>query len=66
MSTIADLKQAIRNGNTEQVEYVANELVNDGVMIIEALKLAQNLNRTKGKRGKWDDIVKILEEHFED
>jgi len=65
MSTIADLKQAIRNGNTEEVKNIADELVSNGVMIIEALSLAQNLNRTKGKRGKWNDIVSVLVEHFE-
>jgi hypothetical protein len=65
MSSINDLKNAIRAGNTEQVREIADELVNNGVMIIDALNLAKNLNRTKGKRGKWDDIVDILEEYFE-
>lgn len=65
MSSLADLKQAVRNGNTELVREISQELVNNGVMIIEALKLAENLNKTKGKRGKWNDIVEVLEEHFD-
>ncbi len=65
MSSINDLKQAIRNGNTELVKEIARELVDNDVMIIDALNLAKNLNRTKGKRGKWDDIVSVLEEYFE-
>lgn len=65
MSSITDLKNAIRAGNTEEVRTIADELVNNGVMIIDALNLAKNLNRTKGRRGKWDDIVSILEDYFE-
>lgn len=65
MWSINDLKNAIRVGNTEMVTSIADELVNNGVAIMDALSLAKNLNRTKGKRGKWDDIVNILEEYFE-
>lgn len=65
MSSISDLKKAIRDGNTEMVREIANELVSNGIMIVDALNLAENLNRTKGKRGKWDDIVEILNSHFE-
>lgn len=66
MSSLSDLKNAIRAGDTEMVRELANSLVNNGVLIVDALNLAKNLNRTKGKRGKWDDIVDILEEYFED
>ena len=65
MSSISDLKNAIRAGNTELVKEIAKELVNNGVLIVDALNLAKNLNRTKGKRGKWNDIVNALEEYFE-
>jgi hypothetical protein len=64
--TLADLKQAVRNGDTERVREISQELVNNGVLIISALELAENLNKTKGKRGKWNDIIEVLEEHFED
>lgn len=65
MASFADLKNAIRSGHTELVRELASELANDGVALYPALELARNLNRTKGRRGKWDDIVEILEEFFE-
>jgi hypothetical protein len=65
MANISDLKTAIRRGDTELVREIAEELVDNEVNIISALELAQNLNRTKGKRGKWDDIVEILENYFD-
>jgi hypothetical protein len=65
MATVSDLKSAIRNGDTELVRELASELANNGVDISSALELARNLNRTKGKRGKWDDIVEVLEDFFE-
>lgn len=64
MSSLPELKTAIRNGDTELVRDLANELANNGVEIYSALELARNLNRTKGKRGKWDDIVEVLEDFF--
>ena len=63
MANISDLKTAIRRGDTELVREIAEELVDNEVNISSALELAQNLNRTKGKRGKWDDIVEILENY---
>ncbi len=65
MANISDLKTAIRRGDTELVREIAEELVDNEVNISSALELAQNLNRTKGKRGKWDDIVEILENYFD-
>jgi len=64
MSTISDLKNAIRRGDTELVREIANELNDENINITVALDLARNLNRTKGKRGMWDDIVEILEDYF--
>jgi hypothetical protein len=64
-NNLSELKNAIRQGNTELVREIADELVRNDVQIISALELAQNLNRTKGKRGKWDDIVGVLENYFE-
>lgn len=61
MSNVSDLKNAIRKGDTELVRELADELNSNSVDISSALDLAKNLNRTKGKRGKWDDIVGILE-----
>lgn len=65
MSSLSDLKNAIRRGDTELVREIAEELVNNEVNISSALDLARNMNRVKGKRGEWDDIVEILEEYFE-
>lgn len=65
MPSLSDLKNAIRRGNTELVRDIAGDLVNNEVDISPALKLARDMNRVKGKRGEWDDIVEILEEHFE-
>jgi hypothetical protein len=65
MPSLSDLKNAIRRGDTELVRDIAGELVNNEVDISPALKLARDMNRVKGKRGEWDDIVEILEEHFE-
>lgn len=65
MSSLSDLKNAIRRGDTELVREIAEELVNNEVNISSALDLAKNMNRVKGKRGEWDDIVEILEEYFE-
>lgn len=64
MSTISDLKNAIRRGDTELVREIANQLNDENINITVALDLARNLNRTKGKRGMWDDIVEILEDYF--
>lgn len=64
MSTISDLKEAIRSGNTELVRDIVSELDNNYIDISSALELANNINRTKAKRGKWDDIVNILQEYF--
>lgn len=64
MSTLSDLKNAIRRGDTELVREIANELNDENINITVALDLARNLNRTKGKRGMWDDIVEILEDYF--
>lgn len=64
MSTLSDLKNAIRRGDTELVREIANELNDENINITIALDLARNLNRTKGKRGMWDDIVEILEDYF--
>ena len=63
MSTISDLKNAIRRGDTELVREIADQLNDEDINITTALDLAKNLNRTKGKRGMWDDIVEILEEY---
>jgi hypothetical protein len=65
MTTLNDLKNAIRRGDTELVREIADELVNDSVDISSALKLARTINNLKGSRGDWDDIVSILEEYFE-
>lgn len=65
MSNLSDLKNAIRRGDTELVRDIAGDLVNNEVDISPALKLARDMNRVKGKRGEWDDIVEILEEYFD-
>jgi len=65
MPSLNDLKNAIRRGDTELVREIADELVDNGVNISSALDLARNMNRVKGKRGEWDDIVGLLEEYFE-
>lgn len=61
MPNLNDLKNAIRRGDTELVREIAEELVYNEVDISPALTLARNMNRVKGKRGEWDDIVEILE-----
>ncbi len=61
MPNLNDLKNAIRRGDTELVREIAEDLVNNEVDISPALTLARNMNRVKGKRGEWDDIVEILE-----
>lgn len=66
MPNLSELKQAIRNGNTERVEEIADELVEMEVDISSALELAKNMNRIGKSRGKWGDIVEILESYFED
>jgi hypothetical protein len=65
MTSLSDLKKAVRDGNTELVRELAEELVNDDVYIGEALELAKNINRAKRTRGMWDDIVSILQGYFE-
>jgi len=65
MATLSDLKKAIRRGDTGLVRELAEELVNNEVYIGDALELAKNLNRTKDRRGQWQDIVDILQEYFE-
>ena len=65
MPSLSDLKNAIRRGDTELVRDIAGDLVNNEVDISPALKLARDMNRVKGKRGEWDDIVEILEEYFD-
>lgn len=65
MARLSELKVAIRKGDTELVRELADELVEDGVYIGEALDLARNINRAKKTRGQWEDIISILEDHFE-
>jgi hypothetical protein len=65
MANLNDLKNAIRRGDTELVREIADDLVNNNVNISPALTLARTINRLKGNRGDWDDIVSILEEYFE-
>lgn len=61
MASLSQLKNAIRRGDTEQVSDLASELSDDGIDISSALKLARDINRVGKTRGKWDDIVEILE-----
>ena len=61
MPSLNDLKNAVRRGDTELVREIAEELVGDDVDITPALTLARNMNRVKGKRGEWADIIEILE-----
>lgn len=65
MSNLSDLKQAIRKGDTELVEEIADELTDNDIDISSALELAKNMNRVGKTRGKWTDIVDILESYFE-
>lgn len=65
MSSISDLKKAIRDGNTELVEEIADELVDNDIDISSALALAKQMNKVGKTRGKWQDIVDILEDYFE-
>jgi hypothetical protein len=63
MSTLSDLKQAVRDGDDDLVEDLAEELSDDGIDITPALKLAENINRAKPTRGQWGRIVRILKEY---
>jgi hypothetical protein len=65
MPSLSDLKNAIRNGDPERVRDIADQLVDEGVDISPALKLARDMNRVKRIRKDWNDIVEILEEFFE-
>lgn len=62
MANLSDLKNAVRRGDTELVRDLACELDNDDIDITPALKLAKDMNRIGKTRGKWGDIVEILEE----
>jgi len=63
MPTISELKNAVRRGNTEMVRELAEELTEDGVDIRPALKLARDMNQIGKTRGKWGDVVEVLEEY---
>lgn len=65
MPSLNDLKNAVRRGDTELVREIAGELVDDDVDITPALTLARNMNRVKGKRGEWADIIEVLEDCLE-
>jgi hypothetical protein len=62
MPSLNDLKTAVRRGDTEEVERLANELNENGVNFESALTLAENKNRVT--RGEWQDIVDILSAYF--
>ncbi len=65
MANLSDLIKAVRKGDTVYVSELAEELNDNGVDISSALKIARNINRAKQTRGKWQDIVDVLEEYFE-
>lgn len=65
MSTLNDLKIAIRKGDTESVREIVRKLNKDGVYIDSALQLAKDLNKTKTKRGQWQDIINVIYEESE-
>lgn len=65
MERLSYLKTAVRNGDTEKVRELSKELSDDGVYFGDALILARNLNKTKARRGQWQDIVDLLEMYFE-
>jgi hypothetical protein len=66
MYTVSDLIKAVRNGNTEEVESIADELDSQDIDISSALKIARSMNKLGKTRGKWSDIVELLESYFED
>jgi len=63
MPSISELKNAVRRGDTEMVRELAEELTNDGVNIWPALKLAKDMNQIGKTRGKWEDVIEVLEEY---
>lgn len=65
MATLNDLKTAIRKGDTELVRELVRQLKTDGVYIDSALQLAKDLNKTKAKRGQWQDIIDVIYEEAE-
>ncbi len=65
MTNISDLKQAIRKGDTELVEQIAEELFDSNIDLSSALQLAKQMNKIGKSRGKWQDIVDVLESYFE-
>lgn len=65
MTNISDLKQAIRKGDTELVEQIAEELFDNDIDLSSALQLAKQMNKIGKSRGKWQDIVDVLESYFE-
>lgn len=66
MANLNNLKDAIRKGDTELVRELADELNDNGVDISSALNLARQMNKVGKTRGRWGDIVEILEEYFGD